>query len=195
VHEYWNHNTAYHDWILSRVASDDVVLDVGCGDGLLLTRLAAVAGEAVGCDPSTARIAETNTSGLTNVSVVNAEFGLVELADESFDAITFVASLHHMDCETALRKARRLLRPGGRLLVVGLVRNQTAVDWTLAGLSVVPVRIASFAHREVPEPGSPITAPKDSLARVRAIADSVLPGASIRRAFYYRYLLEWEKPR
>ena len=30
---------------------------------------------------------------------------------DSFDAIVFVASLHHMDAETALRKARELLAP------------------------------------------------------------------------------------
>jgi 2-polyprenyl-3-methyl-5-hydroxy-6-metoxy-1,4-benzoquinol methylase len=41
--EYWNHNAAYHRWLLAIAAEHcGDVLDVGCGDGLLAQRLAPV---------------------------------------------------------------------------------------------------------------------------------------------------------
>ena len=43
VAEYWNHNTAYHRWLVGIAASHrGEVLDVGCGEGLLMQRLAPV---------------------------------------------------------------------------------------------------------------------------------------------------------
>ena len=49
--DYWNHNTAYHPWLVgiaSRHRGD--VPDAGCGDGLLAARLAAVSRSVVGID-------------------------------------------------------------------------------------------------------------------------------------------------
>ena len=46
VRDYWNHNTTYHPW-LQRIAAErpcQNILDVGCGDGLLLQRLTPYAG-------------------------------------------------------------------------------------------------------------------------------------------------------
>ena len=39
---------------------------------------------------------------------------------ESFDFITSVATLHHMDATAALTRMRTLLRPGGALAIPGL---------------------------------------------------------------------------
>jgi 2-polyprenyl-3-methyl-5-hydroxy-6-metoxy-1,4-benzoquinol methylase len=41
--DYWNYNAAYHPWAVGIAAEHrGGVLDVGCGDGLLAQRLAAV---------------------------------------------------------------------------------------------------------------------------------------------------------
>lgn len=41
--DYWNHNSAYHPMIVSIAEKlDGNVLDVGCGEGLLVERLASV---------------------------------------------------------------------------------------------------------------------------------------------------------
>jgi 2-polyprenyl-3-methyl-5-hydroxy-6-metoxy-1,4-benzoquinol methylase len=39
-HHYWNHNTAYHPWLVFIAAEHHGdVLDIGCGDGLLAKRM------------------------------------------------------------------------------------------------------------------------------------------------------------
>jgi SAM-dependent methyltransferase len=48
---YWNHNTAYHAWLIDIAARHHGhVVDVGCGEGLLVQRLAAVPHSVVGVD-------------------------------------------------------------------------------------------------------------------------------------------------
>jgi 2-polyprenyl-3-methyl-5-hydroxy-6-metoxy-1,4-benzoquinol methylase len=54
---YWNHNTAYHPWLVGIAAEHrGDVLDVGCGDGLLAQRLAPVSRSVTGIDPDPAAI-------------------------------------------------------------------------------------------------------------------------------------------
>ena len=53
---YWNHNSAFHGELVADAARrGGRALDVGCGEGLLVQRLAAVCEEAVGieADPAT----------------------------------------------------------------------------------------------------------------------------------------------
>ncbi len=51
MNNYWNHNVAYHPWILKQIQPESRVLDVGCGDGLLVEKLAGIAGQVVGIEP------------------------------------------------------------------------------------------------------------------------------------------------
>ncbi len=38
--EPWTHNVAYHGWVMRHLRPGDRVVDVGCGDGLLLQNIA-----------------------------------------------------------------------------------------------------------------------------------------------------------
>ena len=50
--DYWNHNAAYHPWLVGIAAEHrGDVLDIGCGDGLLAQRLAPVSRSVTGIDP------------------------------------------------------------------------------------------------------------------------------------------------
>lgn len=197
--EYWNHNTAYHRWILNIVIqrrSGDV-LDVGCGDGLLLQRLAPLCTSATGLEPDPAmlELARARLADVPGVKLVEGCFTGYEPRTDRFDVIVFVASLHHMEAQDALAKARDLLRPGGDLLVVGLAADVTLRDRVRAALLAPLVRLASFAHRESRgAPGASIARPREGLAELRETAGAVLPGVRIRRGLYYRYLLRWTKP-
>lgn len=196
--DYWNHNTAYHRWI-ARVAAERGhrdLLDVGCGDGLLLERLAPTMRSATGVEPDAAAFAHARArlADTQNVTLVQSDFAAFTPEAARFDLITFVASLHHLPLREALRHAAGLLRPGGDLLVVGLAANRSPLDWAASGLSLPLVRLGSLLHRETRDIGVPVTAPHESLAEIRSVARAVIPGARVRRGLYYRYLLRWTKP-
>lgn len=194
--EYWNHNTAYHPWVLAFAHGRDV-LDVGCGDGLLAERLAPVARSVVAIDPDpgAARRARARLTHVDGVSVLESTFADYASADARFDLITFVASLHHIDLRTTLTAARDMLRPGGELAVVGLSANTTVTDWLWSALCLPAVRVGSRWHHETRDIGVAVASPRENLAEIRRVASEVMPGVQIRRALYYRYLMRWEKPR
>ncbi|MCT1477250.1 bifunctional 2-polyprenyl-6-hydroxyphenol methylase/3-demethylubiquinol 3-O-methyltransferase UbiG [Microbacterium sp. p3-SID336] len=195
---YWNHNTAYHPWILRIAArgSTEDALDVGCGEGLLVQRLAPLFTTVTGIDPDPAAIAraQDRLRGAHRAKVALSSFADFDAADRRFDLITFVATLHHMDLRPTLAKTARLLRPGGTLAVVGLAANRSAGDWILSALAVPWVRLGSALHRESRDIGVATAAPRESLAEIRTTAETVLPGVRVRRGLYYRYLLSWTKP-
>lgn len=190
--DYWNHNTAYHRWLLTIAARrGGDVLDVGCGDGLLAQRLAPVAHTvtAIDPDPSSARRAGERVGALPGVRVRQSTFEAFDPGSQRFDLITFVASLHHMNTREALVRARDMLNPGGTIAVVGLSANKTVGDWIWSAICLPAVRVGSWRHSEVPDIGVAVADPRESLDEIRRVAGDVLPGAVIRRALYYRYLL------
>jgi len=194
---YWNHNTAFHPMIVDiaeQLHGD--VLDVGCGDGLLVERLAKVSRSVTGIDrdPQSLRDAEVRTATITNASVLLADFMTFEALPGSFDLLTFVASLHHLDLVGALERAARVLRPGGRLVVVGLSANKTAADFLRSVVLLVPIRIAGQFHLKDRAVRGVAVPPREGIAEIRRVVLRILPGAQLRQAFYYRYVLNWTKP-
>ena len=121
-----------------------------------------------------------------------------------YDAVTMVAVLHHLDLTPALAHAKELLAPGGRLLVVGLARvgspADVAVDVVSALLNPL-VGLVKHPRRARPDdpgvdaPGMPVREPRHSFGDVIRAAREVLPGARGRRRLFFRYTLEWTRPR
>jgi 2-polyprenyl-3-methyl-5-hydroxy-6-metoxy-1,4-benzoquinol methylase len=194
--DYWNHNTAYHPWLIDIAAGHrGDVLDVGCGDGLLAQRLAPVSRSVTGIDPDPVAVqrAAGRLQGHEHVDVSRESFHAYEPGGRRFDLITFVASLHHMDLRASLLKARALLTPTGEIAVVGISANKTALDWVWAVLCVPAARIGSWLHSETSDIGVVVADPREGIDDIRRTADEVLPGATVRRALYYRYLLRWAR--
>ncbi len=195
--DYWNHNVHYQPVILRTVpAGCGPALDVGCGDGLLACRLAERCGSVTGIDSDAGMIAVARrraerASG--QLTFVEADFLAHPMAEAGFDFVCANTSLHHMDFEAALAAMRRLLRPGGRLAVVGLAANGSAGDW-LAGLTGVPAALFYRAIRGEGNPGAPIKDPDMTWGEVRSAARRVLPGVRWRRHLLWRYSLRWRKP-
>lgn len=194
--DYWNHNSAYHPMIVG-VAAELVgdVLDVGCGEGLLVERLAAVSRSVTGVDRDERAIrqARVRTAGLTNANVLVADFMEMEADPESYDLVIFVAVLHHLDLDAALRRARELLRPGGRLVVVGLSANRSVGDLLRSAVLLPVIRLMGTIHHETRSVQVVAIAPRESFAEIRRTAREILPGVRLRRALYYRYVLSWTK--
>ncbi|MGE2715031.1 class I SAM-dependent methyltransferase [Mycolicibacterium litorale] len=193
---YWNHNTAYHSWLVRLAAEQQGdVLDIGCGDGLLAQRLAPVSRSVTAIDPDPVALerAGERLAGLRSVDLARTDFLSFDPAGRRFDLVTFVASLHHMPLRPALERARDLLRHNGMIAVVGLSANKSIADWLWSGLCLPAVRIGSWRHHEARDIGVPTAEPHESLGEIRDVTADVLPGASIRRALYYRYLLTWRR--
>ena len=73
---YWNHNVAFHGELVADAGlRGGRVLNVGCGDGLLVHRLAGVCDEVVGIekDPAAARRAAWRTAGCGRATIRRAD--------------------------------------------------------------------------------------------------------------------------
>lgn len=93
------------------------VLDLGCGNGEKLARLAGRF-EVVGVDVSAEQL-RLARARLPEARFVHADFAELELADESFDAVTALYSIVHVPRETHSELFARILRwlkPGGLFL-------------------------------------------------------------------------------
>lgn len=192
---YWNHNSAYYPWVIRATRGCRRVLDVGCGTGELALMLARDGRYVTGIDPSAECIARANSNTTcANMRFVAASFDDFQ-TDDAFDAIAFVASIHHMDMDAAIAKAKALLAPGGAIAIVGLASPSSPLDHAIDALCVIPSWASSRLHRmrTSEELGIPTSYAMPTMAQVRDIASRQLPGATIRPALHWRYLLSWQK--
>lgn len=188
----WSHNEHLHGWVLRQLPTRRrTAIDVGCGRGLLLEQLAGRFEHAVGIDPDAEMVAATRARGL--------EVRQESLMDATgrYDAVTAIAALHHLPFETALTRARELVAPGGRLLVVGLAQLGSPVDvaYDSASLLLNPL-VGLVKHPRVshePGPSVPVRDPEETYGEVRAVAERVLPGVAFRHRLWFRYTLLWER--
>jgi len=112
------------------------VLDVGCGAGHYIAELRARgAAEVVGIEGSRTLLAHARErlNGDTAVTLHrhDLEEPLAFLAGDSFDLAIMALVLHHIEARgQLLAELRRVLRPGGRLLVS---TTHPTADWTYFG--------------------------------------------------------------
>jgi SAM-dependent methyltransferase len=91
------------------------ILDVGCGTGANLLMLSQY-GDAEGVDVSEDALAFCRERGLANVKLGAGE--KLPYDDATFDLVTALDVVEHMDDDLAgLREMRRVLRPGGLVLL------------------------------------------------------------------------------
>ena len=104
------------------LAENDRVLDVPCGTGALEERLQVVSPgvEVVGVDASAAMLEHARAKHEGKAyRWIQADVHALPLDDESFDVVVCVNSFHCFDCpDDVLAEFARVLRPGGRLLIL-----------------------------------------------------------------------------
>jgi SAM-dependent methyltransferase len=130
----WNMNSRHSkvtDWGLSHIAIDkrDTVLDVGCGGGRTVNKLAAIAsqGKVYGVDFSGASVAFASR---INKQWINT--GRVEIREASVSQLPFSADVFNVatavethfwwpDLPADMRELLRVLKPGGALIIIAEV--------------------------------------------------------------------------
>jgi SAM-dependent methyltransferase len=97
------------------------VVDVGCGDGALVRRLAGLGARVTGVevDPVVVAAAQAREP-VAGEHYVHGTGQALGLGDDSADVVVFMQSLHHVPSaamDDALAEAARVVRPGGAVYV------------------------------------------------------------------------------
>jgi ubiquinone/menaquinone biosynthesis C-methylase UbiE len=109
-------------------------LDVGCGAGHLSFALAPHVHRITACDPSDSMLATVRVTaaerGHSSIETVQGRAEHLPFADARFDLVCSRYSAHHwLDLPAALRQMRRVLAPGGWLVLIDLLgEEQPLVD-------------------------------------------------------------------
>jgi SAM-dependent methyltransferase len=109
------------------------VLDVGCGTGALLRALAPRIASGVGVDTSSKMIdqAIARGAGSSHLRFQKIDGPVLPFETGSFDVVTSFLSFRYLDWDPIMQEIRRVLAPGGHLLIVDMVER--ALAWRDAG--------------------------------------------------------------
>lgn len=113
---------------VAAVSGNERVLDLGAGGGLVALALATRVEHITALDISPAMLdrleVHASEHGITNVTPLVADMRTLPFDDESFDVVVSNYAFHHLvdaDKELSLADTRRVLVPGGRLVVCDMM--------------------------------------------------------------------------
>jgi SAM-dependent methyltransferase len=146
-------------WGLSHVAikSNFRILDVGCGGGRTVARLATMAatGSVSGLDYSRASVAaslRTNRDAVADgrVAIYHGSVSSLPFPDRNFDLVTAVETHFYWPNLTAdLREIRRVLKPDGKVVIIAEVYKLSRFDPTNLVMKMLSASyLSEDEHRE-----------------------------------------------
>jgi len=137
--------------VLSRLPEGGAVVDLGCGTGDVLQAMLPRVSQAIGVDssPQMLELAQRRfQKERTPVSLRIGELEHLPLSDGEVDFAVASLVLHHLsDPLAGLKEARRVLRPGGALVVIDFEKHSSEVMRSRYGdhwLGFSPERLAGW---------------------------------------------------
>src|SRR6516165_10466367 len=134
---------------VSELAATDAVADIGCGPGTAARRAARLGASVVGIDPAPVMLRLARLLTRRSAHAVRYAEGSAEalpLPDSSVSVAWSIASVHHWaDLDAGLQEARRVLKPGGRLVAIERLAQPGATG--LASHGWTPEQASAFADR------------------------------------------------
>ena len=152
VDEMFDSSAEHYDWICNMMSfgsgemyrhqalvrgglkSGMALLDVGAGTGvvsLLAQKIVGDDGVVIALDPSKGMLSEAQKSGVKHASQGLGE--ALPFPDNSFDMLTMGFALRHVaDLSAAFEEYKRVLKPGGKVLILEISRpRSTIATWAL----------------------------------------------------------------
>lgn len=153
-------HSALADWGIKHVPieDDDTLLDVGCGGGGTVKKLAAIAprGKVFGVDYARGSVAASRATNAKlmasgQVEIRQASVSQLPFADSTFDAVTAVETQYYWPNPVEdMMEIKRVLKPGGRLVVVAesYRRTKNADVPEATAMSLLRARMLSVDDEE-----------------------------------------------
>jgi SAM-dependent methyltransferase len=190
----WNCNIHAFEGVLSAIPEGaGRGLDVGCGEGETARMLRRHVREVAAIDPHEPSIAEARSYG-DDIRYEVAGLLTTSFEPASFDVVTAVAMLHHVDQRDGLRRLAGLVAPGGVLLVVSHATSKSPGEYARDCWDAIAVRRYTFTRTTWETPSPKVWPPPHSYAETKRASLDVLPDAQFRRVPYVRYALTWQRP-
>ena len=155
------HHSRLTDWGLARVTigKNATALDVGCGGGRTVAKLAALApeGSVFGIDYSEASVASsrrTNRRGIQagRVDVRHASVSALPFAPDTFDVVTAVEThFYWPDLPSDVREVLRVLKPGGAVVIIAEAYKGGSKARQMQMFADAMSRMGSYSHLTVEE--------------------------------------------
>lgn len=189
----WNHNINYHNFILNNLPEGKTAaLDIGSGDGFFASRLSVFFKKVVCLEPD-----KTSLEYSLNRYSSNPVMDLKDvpfndyIGDIKFDLITSIASIHHMDLEESLKKMNKLLNRDGKIVVLGLYKESSFIDFFLSAIACAPnIFLTKIWYRNRDKDFDMKTTPaKMTIKEIKYVASKVLGTYKFKRHFFWRYSL------
>ena len=204
--EGWTSNNHYHDLLLNHVPRNcENALEIGCGTGAFARELARRCGRVVALDLSAEmiRVARSRATEFDNLEFQLADAMTWNFPRSHFDFICSIATLHHLEQRELFVKMRDALKPRGVLVVLDLVDSNGLTERMLDVMALGVSGGLRLIHNGRLNPPAEVRKAWEqhgkhdrysSINQMRALADEILPGSSVKRCLLWRYSLVYRKP-
>jgi SAM-dependent methyltransferase len=193
--------------VLPRIVGERV-LEVGCGTGTLLGDLVAAGYDCVAVDASPQMVAAARAAlrrrrlDGARSRVTHARAQGLPFADGTFDTVISTFPTPYIADERAIREIARVLRPGGRLVVVVGASLLPTRAWLLPFVAIQRLAYGGSAARAAPAPrrgaGAPaittVPVPQHRSGIPLEVAGLIRREECDRSAFWEVYVTIGDKP-